>query len=256
MIRNALLKLIGWKALILHGDLTVLDRLQWVSKHLSKGNARTLDAGCGNGVFSIYAAKTGNETIGISFDEAKNTMAKLRASMLKVSNVQFIKHDLRKLNEAAKRLGKFDQIMCLETLEHIKDDRKLISDLCNLLKPKGKLILTVPHKKNKGLYELGTSKKEDGGHVRYGYSFSELEDIFNECGLNIKDKTYISGVISQKITSLMFFLNGIFGHTISWIITFPCRILQILDYQVTKLIKYPHLSIGVVGLKINDKQSR
>ncbi len=39
---------------------------------------------------------------------------------------------------------KFDSIICFNVLEHIKDDRKALKNMFNLLRPNGKLILLVP----------------------------------------------------------------------------------------------------------------
>lgn len=39
---------------------------------------------------------------------------------------------------------KFDSIVCLNVLEHIKDDRSALNNLLNLLKPRGRLILLMP----------------------------------------------------------------------------------------------------------------
>src|SRR5215472_12525885 len=46
-------------------------------------------------------------------------------------------------------LGRFDQIMCLECIEHIPNDRKLVSDLASLLAPTGVLIISTPYKYHK-----------------------------------------------------------------------------------------------------------
>ena len=125
-MRNALIRLIGWKAAIFHGDPCVYDRWRWLGKHLLPGQLRTLDAGCGNGVFTMYASKIGNESVGISHDSQKNQMAEFRAGILGIKNIRFIQGDLRDLNEVSGQLGKFDQIICLETIEHVQNDKKLI----------------------------------------------------------------------------------------------------------------------------------
>lgn len=248
-MENALIRLIGWKAAILHGDPSVYDRWKWLRRCLSPGPLRTFDAGCGNGAFTMYASKIGNKAVGMSFDEGKNQKARFRARILGIDNIQFIRGDLRKLDKMGGELGKFDQIICFETLEHILDDKKLIADLSGLLKPRGRLFLTVPYKHNKGLVGLGLSKDEDGGHIRRGYTHSEIKDIFNKCGLGIQAQEYISGFVSQQLTNLMFLLNKIIGKVASWIVIFPLRALQLLDLPLTRLIAYPYLCIGVVGIK-------
>ena len=66
----AIVKLVGWKATVLFGDPLAFDRYKWLKHHLQPGaHNRTLDAGCGNGAFTIYASKIRNQAIGISYDE-------------------------------------------------------------------------------------------------------------------------------------------------------------------------------------------
>lgn len=248
-MKNLLLRLIGWKALLLHGDPCTYDRWNWLKHYLLPGPLRTLDAGCGNGAFTIYASKIGNESTGISFKREEGKHAVLRARILGIKNIQFIHNDLRKINEIADKLGKFDQIICLETIEHIQNDRKLIADLSGLLKPLGRLLLTTPYKHNKGLRGLKLSENEDGGHVRWGYTHAEIKKIFNEYQLDIQEEGYISGFISQQITNIMFLLYDIIGKNASWLVTFPLRVFQILDLRITRFIKYPYFCIGVVAVK-------
>src|SRR5713226_5030967 len=66
---DPMLRILGWRALLIHGDPCVLDRWLWLRGHLRRGNARTFDAGAGNGGFSIYAARAGNDVVAASFSE-------------------------------------------------------------------------------------------------------------------------------------------------------------------------------------------
>ena len=99
-MNNLLVRLIGWKATVLHGDPSTYDRWKWLKTHLSPGPFRTLEAGCGSGAFTMYAAKIGNEATGISNDRRSNEVARVRANMLGISNINFIEIDLRNLAES------------------------------------------------------------------------------------------------------------------------------------------------------------
>lgn len=250
-MNNILIRLIGWKATVLHGDPTVFDRWRWLKRYLSGGSLRTLDVGCGSGVFTMYAAKIGNEAVGISLDERNTQVAGVRARILCIPNVQFIQADLRDLGKFADRLGKFDQIICFETIEHIRNDKKLIAGLSNLLKPGGRLLLTTPFKNHKPLLGEKLSECENGDHIRHirwGYTHDEIGELFDENGLDTLTKEYISGFVSQQLTNLMRVLSKT-NAMIAWVIIFLLRILQIFDSLLTRLIGYPYLSIGVVGMK-------
>ena len=81
-MRNTLVRIFGYYATLFHGDAAVFDRWIWLKKRIIRGPVRTLDVGCGSGAFSLYAAKVGNEVLGISFDEKNNKTAEKRAEIL------------------------------------------------------------------------------------------------------------------------------------------------------------------------------
>ena len=246
-MENLVVRLVGWKAIVFYGDPTVFERWKWLEHHLLPG-LRTLDAGSGNGAFTMYASKIGNRAIGLSFNEQNNQKARVWAQILGIDNIEFIQADLKELDLLSNRLGVFDQIICFETIEHILDDKKLIRVLSNLLKPGGKLLLTTPFKHYKHLIWDKISEVEDGGHVRWGYTHEELKDMFNKCGLDVCVQDYISGYISQQLTNLERIIGKV-NMILGWAIVFPLRVFQVFDRPVTKLFKYPFHCVGVVGVK-------
>ncbi|MBN2198086.1 methyltransferase domain-containing protein [Candidatus Wolfebacteria bacterium] len=252
-MKNILVRLIGYLATVIHGDTAVFDRWMWLRRNLKSGNLRTLDAGCGSGAFTMYAAKIGNEAVGISFDEKNNKIAEERANILKIKKVNFIIGDLRRLDKMKNKIGKFDQIICFETIEHILNDQKLLYDFFNLLNPGGKLFLTAPYKYYYkhllGDDKAGLSTYEDGGHVRWGYTHEEIENLFNKAGLIVEKKEYVSGIISQLLIVLYRFLVINVNHKIAWLVIFPLRIFVIFDSLITNLFKFSYLSIAIIGIK-------
>jgi len=250
---NVLIKLIGYPATILHGDTAVFDRYRWLKKHLEAGSLRTLDAGCGSGAFTMYAAKIGNEAVGISFDRENNEKAVERARILNISNISFADGDLRKLDEISGVLGKFNQIICFETIEHILDDKKLIKDFSYLLEPGGKLLLTAPYKYHKDLYgddKITLSPYEDGGHVRTGYTHKEMADLLEKFDFKIEALEYVTGYLSQQLINLQRVIAKMHPR-LAWLVVFPLRIFLLLDLPLKKFVKYPYLSIAVVAAKNN-----
>ncbi|MDL1895138.1 methyltransferase domain-containing protein [Anaerolineae bacterium CFX7] len=244
---NTFVKLIGWKATVLHGDTGVYDRWKWLRRHLMPGKVSTLDAGCGSGAFTMYAAQVGNDAVGLSFDERNNQVAKTRAKILHLDNVQFRTLDLRELDKYGAELGKFDQIICLETIEHIWNDEKLIRDLASLLKPGGRLFLTTPFKGYHHLVGDTLSPVEDGGHVRWGYTHAEIGKLCRANGLDIVAEEFVTGWISQQLMNLLRLLTKL-NYVVAWTIIFPLRLFQPLDPFITRLLGYPYLSIGVVAM--------
>jgi len=244
---NTLVKLIGWRATILHGDPAVYDRWKWLRRHLTAGPLRTLDAGCGPGPYTLYAATLGNQVVGIDFNLHLIETARTRARMLGLSGVEFIEGDLRRLEELVPRLGTFDQVICFETIEHILDDDHLVRDLSRLLRPGGRLLLTTPYRHYRPLRHDRVSQTEDGGHVRWGYTHDEMRALLARWGIEVVVEEYISGLVTQQLVNLHRVL-GRWGK-LGWAIAFPFRLAQVVDAPVTRLARYPHLSIGVIGVK-------
>jgi len=248
---DTLVKAFGWRALLIHGDPCVLDRWRWLRDHLRRGAVRTFDAGCGNGVFSIYAALCGNRVAAASFSQREQDDARRRAALAGVTGVDFHLIDLRELNTHLSSLGTFDQIICLETIEHLSDDAGLVRALGAMLAPGGSLLLTTPNAAHRPLYseDHDPSPVENGSHVRYGYTPGQLRTLTQDAGLEVASEGFVSGVVSQKLTNLMRRLSGRLGVQLAWALMLPLRPLVLLDAPLTALLRYPRLSVAVHGVK-------
>ena len=246
-----MLRVFGWRFLLVTGDPCVLDRWLWLRGRLRPGRMRTFDAGCGNGGYSIFAARRGNDVVAASFSQDEQESARRRADALGVTGVDFRIIDLRELEDHRAALGMFDQIICLETIEHVSDDEGLVKSLAAMLKPGGQLLLSTPFDRHLPLYTENPqpSPQEDGSHVRYGYSQERLAQIVNRAGLEVQDEGFVSGVVSQKLTNLMRRLTARIGLTPAWVIMLPLRALAIFDKPLTALLGYPDLSVALRAVK-------
>ena len=246
-VNNLLIKIVGWRALFLQSTPTVYDRWKFLQRHLLRGNKRTLDVGCGAGEFTIYAALAGNCVVGISFDEQLNQIGKIRASLLNAQNVEFVTGDIRALERLSDRLGMFDQVICFETLEHILNDQKLMNDIARLLKIGGQVLVTTPFKYARFSPHATLSTWEDGGHVRAGYTFEEMRVLFMSAGFDMLSQEFLSGFLSQQIANWIEIAER--WRYAAWAFTLPLRFFLLMDSWITRLIRYPFLCIGVVGIK-------
>lgn len=250
-MKNLLLKLLGPTITVFFGDAACFDRFLWLKKNLNKNSRRTLDAGCGSGSFSFLAAKSGGEVLGMSFDSENNLKAAERAKIFGLNNAKFITENLNNLPNIENEIGKFDQIICFETIEHIINDSGLVASFSRILDNKGILLLTAPYKFYHHLYgddQTGLSVVEDGGHVRVGYTHEELHSICKKFGLELVKTEYITGFFSQTLINISRFLNS-FISNLGWLITFPLRPLILLDPLIFRLFKYPHLSVAIIARK-------
>jgi SAM-dependent methyltransferase len=248
---DTMLRVLGWRFLLITGDPCVLDRWLWLRAHLRRGSMRTFDAGCGNGGFSIFAARSGNQVVAASFSQSDQESARRRAEMLGVTGIDFRIIDLRDLDDHRDALGTFDQIICLETIEHVSDDEGLVKSLAAILKPGGQILLSTPYARHRPLYteEREPSPVEDGSHVRYGYTPERLSQIVDDAGLEAGGEAFISGVVSQRLTNLMRRLSARIGLSPAWLIVLPLRVLVIFDAPLSRILRYPHLSVALCAVK-------
>ncbi len=258
---DMLLRLIGWQATLLHGDMLVADRWRWLKPRLpitAGMGERVLDAGCGSGAFTMGAARRGYEAVGLSWDKENQTKALHRAEILRLKNVTFPIGDLRALDQRHDFVGAFDIVLNFENIEHILDDRKLMIDLARCLKPGGRLCMSTPNYYYAAMSRPGEegpfSVVEDGGHVRRGYTPAMLRELCDIAGLEIEEIGYVSHYFSQ-ITAIAFRTLVLrLGVRLGWALAIPLRALPpLLDGWLGKWIGRiagrPGYSITLVAYK-------
>jgi SAM-dependent methyltransferase len=254
MNSNVLVSLFGFPATLIHGDTLVLDRWRWLKARLpvTANRERLLDVGCGTGAFTIGAALRGYSAIGLSWDDRNQRTAQQRATICRAASAAFDVLDVRALDEREDLREAFDAVVCLECIEHILDDRKLMGDMARCLKPGGRLLLTTPY----FFYPPITSEclgpfqtVENGGHVRRGYGSAMLKELCEDAGLVAERITYCSGFFSQKVTGLLRRLSRI--HPLfGWTVTLPLRVLPLLlDPMVARITGRPPSSICLEAYK-------
>lgn len=151
---------------------------QWTLKKFAKYlKGDILEVGCGIGNFTKSLLKYGRV---FAIDIDKNYIDKIRLSLTKA---QVGVGDIEK-EEYFFTSQNFDSIVCLNVLEHIKEDTTSLMNLFKLLKPGGFLILLVPA--HPFLYgEIDRSI----GHFRR-YTKKELLNKMESIGFNIiKERT-------------------------------------------------------------------
>jgi hypothetical protein len=92
------------------------------------------------------------------------------------------------------------------------------------------------------------SGREDGHHVRWGYTHEEMAKLLAEAGFAVAEKGFVSGVVSQRVTNLMQRLDRTYPH-LGWGLTLPLRLLRPADRPLTRLVGHPYLCISVVAVR-------
>lgn len=106
----------------------------FLSRNLSKG-ARVLDIGCGRGVLLGRLMDMGFEAHGVELNEDAARGADPRAE------IRFATH----LRDAAYPEDFFDEIILWHVLEHLPDPRGTLEECRRIMKPGGKIIVSLPN---------------------------------------------------------------------------------------------------------------
>jgi SAM-dependent methyltransferase len=112
------------------------------------------------------------------------------ASRLKLRNLSFVQGDLA----AYRPMNYFDLICCIDVLEHIEDDEKVLSIFHGALRENGELLLHVPvrgHLQKHYFRDCAAMTTED--HVRDGYYQEEIVAKLRTSGFAIKELRYTFG---------------------------------------------------------------
>lgn len=149
----------------------------WVSgtdkfTSLLKPGDLVLDVGCGAGVKSKYLISKGLKVVGIDLSEKM-----IEIAQKEVPDTKFLVADI---TEPLKLDEKIDGIFAQAVLLHIpkKDIKKVISNLVNLLKPKGYLYIAI-----KGL-RAGQNEEQIIKESDYGYEYERFFSFYTSQELN------------------------------------------------------------------------
>ncbi len=225
---------------------------QKLVRYFLTGDILTLDAGCGNGAFSLAAYQLGNRVVGINIDPDQVRRCQEYAAYIGVDadRVRFLIWDIYNVAALDQRL---DQIIHFETLEHLIRDQEVVRLFAQALNPGGRLHLCTPNRLCPFSGEGGISEEEDGGHVRLGYTHEELEALVRSAGLVPVARDVVGGYGRVLATNIQ---RKIYRH---WIHHLPLRILRFVEIAeflclspltlLDRIVPYPPWSVYICAEK-------
>lgn len=163
--------------------LTVeFDLLQVQSGH------RVLDLGCGAGRHTYAALERGADVIGVDLDgDLLREVAAMSHALIEEGHVPssgsaaFMRTDATKLPFAD---ASFDRVIVSEVFEHIPEDTLAMAEVARILKPDGRVAVTVPrYWPERVCWALSDEyHSNEGGHVRI-YRAEQMVERLRRSGL-------------------------------------------------------------------------
>lgn len=147
---------------------------------------RILEVGCGGGhVLRLFPE---SDLVGV--DVSQHMLDKARRN-LRGYRVQLLKGELGRLHLP---VASFNRIICTEVLEHVDDPEELLDQMARLLRPDGRIVITLPNdhlvsRLRKIVNGLGVLKRVLVGRISWGadqyhihiWHLEEMRALLSRC---------------------------------------------------------------------------
>ncbi len=166
----------------------------WVTliERYARPDDRVIDAGCGAGTLSFEAARVAAHVDGIDGAERMIELARASAAEHGIANVSF---GVALFETLSDRAGEYDLALCSSVLEYLPDLHTDIERLTRLLRPGGRLILSLPngrspYRRLEALIWKLTGRPLYYRHVRHVPTSTEVRGILEQLGFDVLETVY------------------------------------------------------------------
>jgi len=146
----------------------------------------TLELGAGIGNMTQHLARGRKSYVASDIDEEH--MARLRVRFRGRPNLTMQRCDLRAPQDFEALAGSFDSVVCLNVVEHLKDDVDALRNIYSALKPGGRAIILVPQDQK----AYGTLDEVLGHYRRY--SEVQLRERMEAAGFEVERTLHFNRV--------------------------------------------------------------
>ncbi len=150
-----------------------------------RGTESVLDVACGDGFWTAKVATRARSVMGFDFNherllQARRTLAGYPGGLVG-SDAHFLPFGE----------GVFEAAIGLCVLEHFQDDAAALSELRRVLKPGGKLALTVDSFSVPGTDPLQKARHAEQFHVHHWYKKNDLDLLLQRTGFEVLQISYL-----------------------------------------------------------------
>ena len=145
-----------------------------------------LDAGSGNGYFSWLAYQSGANVVALNFEPGQVDKAHSYLIDHRKADPSRLRFEQRNLYGLTSETRTFDEIICYETLEHVRRDVEVVKQFYRILRPGGVLHLCCPNRMHPRHQAEVLDHTETGGHVRGGYTWEDYQRLLEPIGFKLQ----------------------------------------------------------------------
>jgi SAM-dependent methyltransferase len=158
-----------------------------VREFLGDSLGAAADIGCGPGVFIRHMSACAKHVLAADIDCDSLNRVRLRHKNL--NNVEFIVTGADVLPFPDEHL---DTILLLEVLEHLVDDSAAVREMSRVLRPGGRLVVSVPVPPGEVNHDSAW------GHKREGYKLSEIVSLLTTNGFEVEKHSFAEFKFSRR----------------------------------------------------------
>ena len=154
-------------------------------RYWQSGLRDVLDAGSGNGYFSWLAYQSGARVVALNFEPSQVEKAREFLIGFRKADPARLQFEQYNLYDLTKESRTFDEIICYETLEHLRRDTDVVKEFFRILRPGGVLHICCPNRLHRRHQAEVLDVDETGGHVRAGYTEADYRQMLEPLGFRI-----------------------------------------------------------------------
>jgi SAM-dependent methyltransferase len=167
-------------------------KFKLVREFLGNSLGVAADIGCGPGVFVRHMSARARYVVAADVD--CGSLERVRSRHLGLSNVGFTATMADLLPFPS---GRLDTVLFLEVLEHLVDDCAAIKEICRVLRPGGRLIVSVPVPPGE------VNQDSVWGHKREGYQLAEIVSLLETNGFDVEKHSFAEFRFSRRAAKLI-----------------------------------------------------
>ena len=198
----------AWQVRLYKKSIPKREKLRHLQRYLSPVEGRTcLDVGGESGVIPHLLRRNGGSWV--SVDSRETSVASMRA-LLGEEQVYLIDGTELPFDDQT-----FDTIVVINYLERLREDALFLRECHRCLKPKGELIISVPHVKSfsmvRGLRNMLGLTNEKFGRVRPGYRLRDVYEVMKD-GFDIVEQETYGGFFVEFFETWVQWGSGLAGE--------------------------------------------